>query len=42
MLRNAFLTMAFERPSRLRPLRWLRGFFIEAAATPPHEAMAFV
>src|SRR2546425_9287446 len=32
-----FETFACERPPRLREIRWLRDFFIERAATPPHE-----
>ena len=30
--------MVRERPPRLREIRWLRDFFIDRAATPPHEA----
>jgi hypothetical protein len=29
--------MACERPPRLRGIRWLRAFFINRAASPPHE-----
>jgi hypothetical protein len=32
-----FETFARERPPRLRRIRRLRDFFIDAAATPPHE-----
>src|SRR5438128_12355852 len=33
-----FERFACERPPRLREIRWLRDFFIDRAATPPHEA----
>src|SRR5262249_42928813 len=32
-----FETFGCERPPRLREIRWLRGFFIDQAATPPQE-----
>src|SRR2546427_9494818 len=36
-LKNAFRNILCARPPRLRGLRWLRDFFIDRAATPPHE-----